>query len=90
MESFDYVIVGAGAAGCVLAHRLSEDPATRVALLEAGPSQKHPLIAMPKGLGIVLKNPKYVWSFVTEPEASTGGKSEPWARGWTGCDARSP
>ncbi|WP_028080685.1 GMC family oxidoreductase [Solimonas soli] len=81
MESFDYVIVGAGAAGCVLAHRLSEDPAVRVALLEAGPSQKHPLIAMPKGLGIVLKNPKYVWSFVTEPEASTGGKSEPWARG---------
>jgi len=81
MENYDYVIVGAGAAGCVLAHRLSENPDVRVALLEAGPSQKHPLIAMPKGLGLVLKNPKYVWSFVTEPEASTGGKSEPWARG---------
>ena len=50
MDSYDYVIVGAGAAGCVLAYRLSEDPAVSVALIEAGPRDTHPLIAMPKGL----------------------------------------
>lgn len=81
MDSFDYVIVGAGAAGCVLAHRLSEDPKVRVALLEAGPSQKHPLISMPKGLGLLINNPKYTWSFPTQAEPSTGNKVETWARG---------
>lgn len=81
METFDYVIVGAGAAGCVLAHRLSEDPSVRVALLEAGPGQKHPLITMPKGLGLLINNPKYTWSFPTEAGPGTGGKVETWARG---------
>src|SRR3546814_11934656 len=48
---------------------------------DLGPSHKHPMIAMPKGLGMMIKNPKYTWPFPTAPEASTGGKSEPWTRG---------
>lgn len=81
IKTFDYVIVGAGAAGCVLAYRLSEDPQVSVALLEAGPSHKHPLIDMPKGLGKVLQNPKYTWPNPTEPEAGTAGEVEYWLRG---------
>ena len=59
MADYDYVIVGAGAAGCVLAYRLSADPAIRVALLEAGPRDSHPLIHMPKGLAKVMQDPKH-------------------------------
>ena len=62
-ERFDYVIVGAGPAGCVLANRLSEDPAKRVLLLESGPEDRHPLIHMPKGIGKIRANSAYMWSF---------------------------
>ena len=81
MNDYDYVIVGAGAAGCVLAHRLSEDPANRVLLIEAGGSDRHPFIHMPKGLGKILFNPKYLWPFMTEPEAVSNDAGESWARG---------
>ena len=81
MQVFDYVIVGAGAAGCVLANRLSEDGHTTVALLEAGPHHRHPLITMPKGIGKMLFDPKYTWAFPSQPEGATGGASENWARG---------
>lgn len=81
MDEFDYVIVGAGAAGCVLAYRLSEDPSVRVALVEAGPPDSHPFIHMPKGLAKVMQDPQHLWAYGTTPEASTGGTSETWVRG---------
>ena len=81
MTEFDYIIVGAGAAGCVLAHRLSKDPGTRVALIEAGPRDTHPFIAMPKGLAKVMEDPKHLWFHASKPEASTADKSEVWIRG---------
>ena len=56
MESFDYLIVGAGAAGCVLAYRLSENPHIKVCLIEAGPRDTHPFISMPKGLAKVMSD----------------------------------
>ena len=58
MKGFDYVIAGAGAAGCVLAYRLSANPAIRVCLIEAGPRDTHPFIAMPKGLAKVMADPR--------------------------------
>ena len=78
---FDYVICGAGAAGCVLAYRLSENPAIRVALIEAGPRDRHPFISMPKGLAKVMQDPKHLWVHMSEPEAATAGQSEAWVRG---------
>ena len=74
--AFDYVICGAGAAGCVLAYRLSEDPSISVALIEAGPRDRHPFIKMPKGLAKVMQDPKHLWVHMSEAEESTGGKQE--------------
>ncbi len=81
MSDFDYVIVGAGAAGCVLAYRLSEDPSVRVALIEAGPRDKHPFIFMPKGLAKVMADPGHLWVYTTAPEEGSGGNPEVWVRG---------
>jgi choline dehydrogenase len=81
MAAYDYVIVGAGPAGCVLAYRLSANPSIRVALIEAGPRDAHPFISMPKGLAKVMQDPKHLWVYASEPEDSTGGKSEMWVRG---------
>ena len=63
----DYIIVGAGSAGCALANRLSVDPRINVLLLEAGPSDKNPLIKIPKGFAKLLGNPKYAWNFPQQP-----------------------
>src|SRR2546423_14552656 len=60
LEQFDYVIVGAGPAGCVLANRLSEDPNQRVLLLESGPRDDHPMIHMPKGIGKLRSDTRYM------------------------------
>lgn len=80
-SSYDYVIVGAGAAGCVLAYRLSEDPNVRVAILEAGPKDTHPFIHMPKGLAKVMADPKHLWVYTASPSESTANAPEVWVRG---------
>jgi choline dehydrogenase len=66
--TFDYIIVGGGTAGCVLANRLSADPASRVLLLEAGGSDEHFWIRVPLGLSYILGNPKFDWRYASEPE----------------------
>jgi choline dehydrogenase-like flavoprotein len=81
MPAYDYVIVGAGPAGCVLAYRLSQDPSVSVALVEAGPRDRHPFISMPKGLAKVMQDPKHLWVYASKPEDSTAGQSEMWVRG---------
>ena len=82
-EEFDYIVVGAGSAGCVLAARLSEDPATRVLLLEAGPPDRSLWIHLPIGYGKTMWNPKYNWCFSTEPEPNMNGRRIYWPRGKT-------
>jgi len=76
----DYVIVGAGSAGCVLADRLSADGA-QVILLEAGPRDLHPWIHVPAGVLKLLKNPLVNWNYETEPEAGSGNRAIHWPRG---------
>ncbi|MEI4487618.1 GMC family oxidoreductase N-terminal domain-containing protein [Frigidibacter sp. MR17.14] len=71
---WDYVIVGGGTAGCILANRLSEDPAVRVLLLEAGGEPRSPWIGIPAGFYKLLTNPRYNWHFATEPEPATGNR----------------
>jgi len=68
MNEFEYIIVGAGSAGCVLANRLSEDPQVSVLLLETGGSDKSIFIQMPTALSIPMNTKKYAWQFETEPE----------------------
>ena len=65
---FDYIIVGAGSAGCVLANRLSEDGEARVLLLEAGGRDRHPLIHIPLGMGKMHEHAMFDWGYHTEPE----------------------
>ncbi|HEX6017078.1 MAG TPA: choline dehydrogenase [Burkholderiaceae bacterium] len=74
MQSFDYLIVGGGSAGCVLAARLSEDPKVRVALLEAGPPDTSVLIHCPAGLAVLAKNGQANWAFETVPQAGLNGR----------------
>ena len=80
-DLFDYVIVGSGAAGSVLAHRLTEDPGVQVCVLEAGPPDRHPFIHVPAGFIKMLFNPAYTWQFTTEPSAGSGGRRIPTTQG---------
>jgi choline dehydrogenase-like flavoprotein len=74
VQSFDYLIVGGGSAGCVLAARLSENPNVRVALLEAGPPDHSVLIHCPAGLAVLAKNGQANWAFDTVPQAALNGR----------------
>src|ERR1700720_318000 len=67
-ETFDYIVAGAGSAGCVMAARLSENPKHRVLLLEAGPKDSSPWIHMPMGYAKLFANPKLNWMYESEPE----------------------
>ncbi|MBV9249139.1 MAG: GMC family oxidoreductase N-terminal domain-containing protein [Acetobacteraceae bacterium] len=82
-DSFDYVIVGSGAAGSVLSHRLTEDPNTTVCVLECGPPDRHPFIHIPGGFIKMLFNPAYTWQFQTEPGEGTAGRRIPTTQGRT-------
>ena len=83
VPKYNYIIVGAGAAGCVLANRLSADPSTRVLLIEAGGSSNHPFIRMPRGLAKAMANARFIWPFMTRAEAGSNNVAESWARGRT-------
>lgn len=82
VDAFDYIIVGAGSAGCVLANRLSADPSKRVLLLEAGGWDKSPLVSMPKGIVKLVSDPRHAWHFpVQQPRLPGTESAEMWVRG---------
>ena len=78
---FDYIIIGAGSAGCVLANRLSEDPTVKVLLLEAGPRDWHPFIHMPAGLAKLVNQKGVNWDYDTAAEPNLNQRTLWWPRG---------
>src|SRR5688500_8417876 len=78
---YDYVIVGAGAAGCVLANRLSEDGRHRVAMVEAGGPDNHPLIHIPAGVAGLIGHRQLDWRYATVPQTGAAGRRIPLPRG---------
>ena len=78
---FDYVVVGAGSSGCVVANRLSQCGRYSVALIEAGPSDNNPWIHVPVGYFKTMGNPKSDWCYKTQPDPGIAGRSIPWPRG---------
>ena len=78
---YDYIVVGAGSSGCVLANRLSANPAHRVLLLEAGPRDNYLWIHVPIGYGKTMFHPVYNWGFRTDPEPGTNNRAIYWPRG---------
>jgi choline dehydrogenase-like flavoprotein len=80
-REFDYVVVGAGTAGCLIASRLTESPGTRVCLVEAGGSQHHPFITIPAAVGAAIMSPKFGWGLSTVPQPALHGRRVPLPRG---------
>jgi len=80
-ESADYVVIGAGSAGCAVAARLSEDPSVQVVLLEAGARDWNPWLHVPIGYAFTMFHPTLSWNLETEPEPELGGRRIPWPRG---------
>jgi choline dehydrogenase len=90
MERYDYVIVGAGSAGCTLANRLSADPAVKVCLIEAGKKDNSLMVRMPAGVGSLIKEENdFNWGFWTEPQKHMNGRKLYWprGRGWGGSSS---
>ncbi len=90
MERYDYVIVGAGSAGCTLANRLSADPAVKVCLIEAGKKDNSLMVRMPAGVGSLIKQENdFNWGFWTEPQKHMNGRKLYWprGRGWGGSSS---
>ena len=81
MQTFDFIVVGAGSAGCVLANRLSEDGRHSVLLLEAGGSDRHPVFSIPLMAGAAYFWKPSNWHYATAPQPSLDGRSIPWPRG---------
>ncbi len=81
MTQYDYVIVGAGSAGCVLANRLSADPAVSVALVEFGGRDSHPYIHMPKGIGKMMAMPSLMWHYLVKSTPHNRMQPDIWLRG---------
>ena len=79
--AYDYVVIGAGSAGCVLANRLSADPAKKVLLLEAGSRDRNPLFRLPMLMGKLMHSGLYNWHYHTEPEPELNGRRIYWPRG---------
>ena len=79
-SSFDYIIVGAGSAGCTLAYRLGVDPAARILVLEAGDWDKSPWIHIPLGWGKILTERLFDWGYFAEPEPNVDGRARRAAR----------
>src|SRR5947208_10270531 len=80
MQTYDYIVVGAGSAGAAVANRLSADPRNKVLLLEAGWAS-HPWSFIPIGMARLITNPAANWLYLSEPEASTNGRRLPVPRG---------